>query len=65
MSTRASFVLRRSETIGVADAQMKRSGPSRHIPVVDPKSEPGWILSPATCFWPWPGGKKSVGWARP
>jgi CBS domain-containing protein len=58
MST-ALIVVRDSETIGVADAQMKL-GAIRHIPVVDPKQNLVGILSAGDVLLALARGKKSV-----
>jgi CBS domain-containing protein len=58
MST-ALIVVRDSDTIGVADAQMKL-GAIRHIPVVDPKQNLVGILSAGDVLLALARGKKSV-----
>lgn len=58
MST-ALIVVRDSDTIGVADAQMKL-GAIRHIPVVDPKQNLVGILSSRDVLLALARGKKSV-----
>ncbi|HZJ52687.1 MAG TPA: CBS domain-containing protein [Myxococcaceae bacterium] len=58
MST-ALIVVRDSDTIGIADAQMKL-GAIRHIPVVDPKQNLVGILSAGDVLLALARGKKSV-----